>query len=160
VVQDGEVARTWSSLVNPCRPIPPYATAVHGICDDDVADAPNLRRLLPWLHHLCAQSVIVAHNASFDTAFLPSLVPFPVLCTLQLARRAFPDAPNHRNQTLRNYLDIDRRCDLHAAEAHSALGDALVTAGVLLRCLEELRARAPRRNYAPRTLERRGFQFR
>jgi DNA polymerase III subunit epsilon len=169
LVQDGAIVRTWSSLVNPERPIPDYASRVHGITDADVAGAPPFERVQRVLYSLCEGATVVAHNASFDLGFLPLLAPLPSLCTLQLARRRFPNAPNHKNQTLRAYLHVDdllrsllchadHRChaelveaqpvEAHPVEArsiepralqpHRALGDALVTAGILLRCLQQL----------------------
>jgi DNA polymerase III epsilon subunit-like protein len=57
-----------------------------------------------------------------------------------LARALFPEAPNHKNQTLRRFLDIDRVAD-EEFEAHRALGDALVSAHILIACRRRFRAR-------------------
>jgi DNA polymerase III epsilon subunit family exonuclease len=149
LVQDGAIVRTWSSLVNPERPIPDYASRVHGITDADVANAPPFERVQRELYALCEGATVVAHNASFDLGFLPLLARLPSLCTLQLARRRFPNAPNHKNQTLRAYLHVDdllrsflRHAErveaVDALQPHRALADALVTAGILLRCLQQL----------------------
>lgn len=140
LVDGGSIIRTWSSLVNPRRPIPDYATRVHGITDMQVARAPSFERVQRELRALCEGAVVTAHNASFDLGFLPLLAPFPSLCTLALARRRFPNAPNHKNQTLRAYLQIDDLLrplvrNVEALPPHRALADALVTAGILLRCL-------------------------
>jgi DNA polymerase-3 subunit epsilon len=142
LLQNGRVERRWSSLVNPGCPIPIRATDVHGITDDDVAQSPALADLEGELMVLCAGATIVAHNASFDLGFLTMLRSQPVICTLALARRAFPHAPNHKNQTLRAYLDIDRDPMLRGLQAHRALADAQVTAAILLRCLAQLGDRA------------------
>jgi DNA polymerase III epsilon subunit family exonuclease len=138
IVQDGRVERRWSSLVDPERPIPWRATDIHGITDDDVAQAPAFADVERELIALCAGAIVVAHNASFDLSFLTALQGQPHLCTLALARRAFPHAPNHKNQTLRRYLEIDRDPMLRGLEAHRALADAQVTAAILLRCLARL----------------------
>ena len=138
VIQDGRVERRWSSLVDPERPIPWRATQVHGITDDDVAQAPSFAEVERELVALCTGATVVAHNATFDLSFLTALQAQPRLCTLALARRAFPHAPNHKNQTLRRYLEIDRDPMLCGLEAHRALADALVTAAILLRCLSRL----------------------
>lgn len=136
IVQDGSIVRTWSSLVNPGRPIPPHATRVHGIGDADVAGAPPFETVERQLWGMCAGATIAAHNAAFDLSFLPALAPLPSVCTLQLARRWFPNAPNHKNQTLREYLRIDQDPRFAELPAHRALADALVTAAILIRCLE------------------------
>jgi DNA polymerase III epsilon subunit-like protein len=140
LVECGGIVETWSTLVDPARPIPPYATRVHGITDEDVVDAPPFEIARRELWRRCIGSTIAAHNASFDLGFLPELAHLPSVCTLQLARRWFPNAPNHKNQTLRAYLNIDedlrRLCGGATYAAHRALGDALVTAAVLIRCLQ------------------------
>ena len=92
LVQDGRVERRWSSLVNPLRPIPWRATDVHGITDDDVAQAPTLAELEGELVALCAGATVVAHNASFDLSFLTVLQSHPVLCMHPTTRiRPFGD---------------------------------------------------------------------
>lgn len=151
LIHNRAIAGTWSTLVNPRIPIPSYATRVHGITDADVAHAPSFMRAQLQLFNLCQGAIVVAHNAKFDLSFLPLFASLPSLCTLQLARRHFPNAPNHKNQTLRHYLQIDALLTHHTRvikapghaeplEArplppHRALSDALVTAGILLRCL-------------------------
>lgn len=136
IVQDGRIAQTWSSLVNPQRPIPPHATRVHGIGDADVAGAPCFELVQRHLRRLCAGATVAAHNAAFDLGFLPALAHLPSVCTLQLARRWFPNAPNQKNQTLRTYLRINEDPRFANLPAHRALGDALITAAILIRCLE------------------------
>lgn len=131
-----EVA-SFSSLVDPGRPIPAHATAVHGIRDRDVAASPTLAALRPRLRALTAGAIVVAHNASFDRRFLPCLEDREWLCTLHLARRAFPHAPAYKNQVLRAYLGIDDP-RLRGRAAHRAFADVIVTAGVLRACLTEL----------------------
>lgn len=136
IVEGGRILRTWSSLVDPQRPIPSHATRVHGIDDADVAGAPSFELVQRQLRRMCVGKTVAAHNAAFDLSFLPALGHLPSVCTLQLARRWFPDAPNHKNQTLRTYLRIDEDARFANLPAHRALGDALVTAAILIRCLE------------------------
>lgn len=138
LIQDGALAGTWSTLVDPQRPIPAYATRVHGITDDDVAGAPSFELAQRQLHRLCRGATVVAHNAAFDLGFLPALAYLPSLCTVRLARRAFPEAPNYKNQTLRVYLELDRDPALATMPSHRALGDATITAHILLRCLKAI----------------------
>ncbi len=146
VLVDGNaIVETWSTLVDPRRPIPLYATRVHGITDEDVLGAPGFEFAQRQLHRRCRGRTVVAHNAAFDLRFLPALQRMPSLCTVRLARRAFPRAPNHRNQTLRAYLGMDDDSDVARFAAHRALGDAVVTAHILLRCLRVLRRRAAMR---------------
>jgi DNA polymerase III epsilon subunit family exonuclease len=145
IVDGGRIVSTWSSLVNPRCPIPARVSRVHGIEDRHVIDAPPFELAVRDLLAHCANAIPVAHNASFDRKFLEPLQRRPWLCTVALARRAFPEAPTHGNQKLRAYLGIDAQLDRRIV-AHRALDDAIVTAHILMRCLErESRKRASRR---------------
>ncbi len=57
-------------LVKPTRPIPPEATAVHGITDDDVAGAAPFSLLVPVLAHLLRGRPVVIYNAEYDLRLL------------------------------------------------------------------------------------------
>jgi len=130
----------WSSLVKPSISIPYRATEVHGICDRDVAFAPRLVHVVPKIQQLCEARIVTAQYKQFDLGFLPFLRTHAQLCTLQLARQAFPNAPSHRNQALREYLRLDEDPLIAELGAHRALADALVSAQILIRCRERLRA--------------------
>lgn len=137
-IDDDRIVGQWSSLVRPSISIPYRATEVHGICDRDVASAPRLRHLLPRIEALCERRVVAAHYKQFDLSFLPFLAMHPQVCTLQLARQAFPNAPSHKNQALREYLGLDADPSVAALGRHRALADALVSAHVLIRCRRRL----------------------
>ncbi len=79
-----------NTLVNPCLPIPAGATAIHGITDDDVADAPLLEELLPALNALVRGCRLVIYNSQYDLGFLPSLraVSPKVECCMLAAQKA------------------------------------------------------------------------
>src|SRR5712692_1713557 len=64
-----EIAR-FESLVHPQRPMHPGARAVHGITDEMLIGAPTFAALLPHIHALLQDAVLVAHNARFDVGFL------------------------------------------------------------------------------------------
>ena len=138
VQTDGYVIENrWSSLVAPGRPIPPMAFATHGISDEDVEDAPELWSLLPQIEDLVEGRTIVAHHATFDRNFLWTLRE-PWICTLELARKAYPHAPSHRLGRLVEYLGL--RQQLTSERLHRALPDAEATAYLLMQCLESLKA--------------------
>jgi DNA polymerase III epsilon subunit family exonuclease len=129
VVRNGREVRTFSSLVDPLRAVPPTAAAIHHLTDEMLRGEPTLSALTPILTHLCEGAVIVAHNAVFDLGFLPMLAARPALCTLRLARHCFPELPSHANQVLRYALSSPVG---HAPGVpHRALADAHVTASVL-----------------------------
>ena len=93
IERDGEVTR-YQSLINPGRPIPGRATAVHHISDGMVADAPRFSEVGRAFLEFAAESTLVAHNAYFDLGFLQE----------SLARTGLPlwkgktlDSPEIRN---------------------------------------------------------------
>ena len=122
-----------TSLVNPGCHIPPEASAVHHLVDADVANEPLLEAVLadlPLQLRGLKVHAFVAHNAAFDSAFLPSLRQLPWLCTYRLARRLMPDLPAFGNQYLRYALGVDVP-EAQGLAAHRALADAYVTAATL-----------------------------
>jgi DNA polymerase III subunit epsilon len=141
-----EMARgTW--LVRPSRPIPAGATAVHGIDDEDVADAPRFAEIAAEVLSLLEGAVFVAHNAEFDLGMLQHAFahaginyrPDAVACTLEAFRLVEPLADNHRLQSI---------CERHGIEllgAHEAMSDVLATAALLRVLLD--------RGLAPETVE-------
>jgi DNA polymerase III epsilon subunit family exonuclease len=132
-VDGDQIVARWSTLVNPGRAIPAEATAIHGITDAMVARAPSLKRALKHARLLCRGRIVAAHSARFDLSFVGPSIAAQALCTMRLARAVFPEAPNYKNQTLRAFLDIDGRAGESFA-VHRALGDALVTAHILIVC--------------------------
>lgn len=125
--------KMWSSLVNPGRPIPPEASAVHHITDDMVKDAPRFADLPPFL---AAADLVCAHAAKFERECLrlndasADVDIMRWICTYKCGVLLFPDAPNHKNQTLRYFLGL-KLADASLALPHRALGDAYVTAAIL-----------------------------
>ena len=71
---------------------------------------------------LTGDVVLVAHNAPFDARFFGPWIETlrGTLDTLRLSRRYFPEAQNHKLQTLRYTFGLD------AGAAHSAAGDVRV----------------------------------
>lgn len=135
LVKGGQIGAAFTSYINPGRPIPPGASAIHGLTDQDVFDAPGLAEVLPWLNHLVGEAdAIVAHNAPFDRSMLPGLAEAPWLDTLRLSRHLFPEAESHGNQAMRYHLRL--RCpEADGMPAHRALSDAYVTARLLVHLL-------------------------
>ncbi|NVK40861.1 MAG: DNA polymerase III subunit epsilon [Oceanospirillaceae bacterium] len=134
----------FDQLVNPERPIPPESTRIHGLSDDDVAGAPPAEVVLPRFRDFIGHGVLVAHNASFDLrAIQPGAegagisLDMPVLDTLLLSRALDPTLEGHGLDALAERYQLV----FVPGSRHTALGDARVTAELLLQLLPRLEAR-------------------
>lgn len=137
----GEVV---DQLVNPGRPIPPNTTKVHGISDDMVQGAPDPVTACRDFHDFARGSVLVAHNAPFDVAFMRRYGKragvewdHPVLDTVLLSAVLFGASETHTLDALCDRLGITIPPELR----HTALGDADATAKVLCKLLPMLESR-------------------
>ncbi|HET7736889.1 MAG TPA: exonuclease domain-containing protein [Nocardioidaceae bacterium] len=128
---DGRVLDEWSSLVNPQGPV--GATHVHGITENEVADAPVFHDVIADLTRRLAGAALVAHNATFDLSFLRaeyeragwSLPPVPHLCTMEASLLHLPQLDRRR------LADCCWAIGTPLTGHHSALGDARATAVLL-----------------------------
>lgn len=125
-VIDGKVAAQFTSLVNPGLPISVYATAVNGITDDMVADAPIIDDALADFLDFVGDMILVGHNIhSFDMKFIcrdamriwGKNVGNDYVDTLPLARKYLPQLSNHKLTDLAMHYGIDPE------GAHRALYD-------------------------------------
>lgn len=136
------VAGIWTTLVNPGRPIPAEASAIHHIVAEDVENSPSFDEVMATQKYDPESIVMVAHNAAFDSQFVPA--PTPWICTMRLAQKLWPDLEHLGNQYLRYHLKLE--CpEVKGLAAHRADADAIVTAHLLIFELEEVlrRAKAP-----------------
>ncbi|CAM3394200.1 DNA polymerase III, epsilon subunit [Stackebrandtia soli] len=141
-VRGGEILGEFSTLVNPGEPISPRISAMTGITDAMVADAPPIAAVLPSFLEFAAGSTWVAHNAPFDVGFLRAACesagqPWPrpaVVDTVVLARRLLDrsEVPNRRLGTLARHFGAA------VTPNHRALDDAKATVDVLHALLERL----------------------
>jgi len=153
IVEDGRVAKEWSSLVNPQRPIPYWVRQLTGISDADVRSAPLFEDLLPTILEEVEDAILVAHHAPFDVGCLNIelarlwglRLANPYLCTVELSRRFLPGSENYRLETLSRWLRLTH------SQPHRAGSDARATAELFLHLLgtpdipwsEFLRPRTP-----------------
>jgi DNA polymerase III epsilon subunit-like protein len=139
-VRGGEALEHFSTLVRPEVPIEPEASAVHGILDEEVRDAPPAPAAIEELCRFAGDDWLVAHNARSDAHVLAfecarhrlSGPPGPLLDTLPLARHALPEAADHKLATLVELLELED------GVAHRALPDAVACAQVLDACVRRL----------------------
>lgn len=123
----------FDCLVNPRRPIAETAQQVHGITGDMVRGMPTIEETLPRLRRFVEDTVLIGHNVAFDMRFLElkeaaTGIRFrnPVLDTMLLASLV------HAEQEDNSLEAIAARFGITVTGRHTALGDALTTAGVFL----------------------------
>lgn len=126
ITVDGDRVTEWSTLIGLrdglSRPPPRARVAAE---PKPPALAPRFRDIAADLQRRLAGRLMIAHNARFDYAFLKAeferiRIDFgpPVLCTLMLSRRLYPQHARHDLDSLME------RHDLSAGERHRALPDA------------------------------------
>ena len=143
LLENGQVVDRYQSLMNAGVRIPPFITQLTGISNAMVAQAPAAELVMREAARFVGDVPMVAHNAAFDRKFwqaelaragLPAQQPYA--CTLLLARRLYPQVPNHKLGTLVDYHHLPR-----TGAAHRALADAEMAAQLLLQIGQDLRRR-------------------
>jgi DNA polymerase-3 subunit epsilon len=127
--------RNFHRYVNPERPMPEEAFAVHGLSDEFLADKPVFAELAGEFLDFVGEAPLVIHNAEFDLKFLNAELrrvgreplAVPVEDTLELARRRFPGAQASLDALCRRF-----EIDLSARTKHGALLDCELLAAVYL----------------------------
>ncbi len=135
---------SYDQFINPGRPVPPQSTLIHGLSDADLADAPPAAVVLPGFRDYIGHGILVAHNAAFDLLAINLhaesagvCFDMPVLDTLLLSRALDPSLEAHGLDALAARFELS----FAPGTRHSALGDARVTAELLLQLLPRLQAR-------------------
>lgn len=128
-------------LIDPQRPVPVESVAIHGIQPHLLKGQPTIDKVLPHFQKFSENSVLVAHNAAFDMRFLQIqeersgiTLTNPVLDTLLLSSIVHPNQDNH------SLDDLAKRFNVTIVGRHTALGDSIVTAEVLLKLIPLLEA--------------------
>jgi len=140
-LHDGDkISYEFSTLINPEKNIPHYITALTGISNEMVEDAPKFYEVAKEIVELTDNKILVAHNASFDYKFIKSefkSLGFDYnrenLCTLRLSRKLLP---GHRSYSLGN---ICSDLGILIENRHRASGDALATVKLLEKLLDHSR---------------------
>ncbi|NLZ48813.1 MAG: DNA polymerase III subunit alpha [Clostridiales bacterium] len=140
--KDGKVIDKFSTFVNPEKPIPARVVEVTNITDDMVKDAETIEQVFPKMMEFIKDSVLVAHNASFDVGFLKHVAKelgyefdFTYVDTLSLAQELFPEYKTYKLGRIAKHLGIK------VEVAHRALDDVDTTVKVFKVMLDMLKER-------------------
>jgi DNA polymerase-3 subunit epsilon len=140
-VKNLEIVESYQTFINPGTTVPYYITNLTGITNSDVHDAPFFEEITSEVVDFIGESVLVAHNMPFDYSFLKNefaradvLLPKnSTLCTLKLARKLYPELKSKSLGNLVKHFGIRHK------HVHRALGDAMVTAKLLIKMITQLR---------------------
>lgn len=139
-VESGKIVDRFSTFVNPERPISAEITKLTGITDEMVADAPVIADILPDFLEFCKDTVLVAHNAPFDTGFIRVAaeryglgeIEHTIVDTVELSRTLLPELSKHKLDIVCEHLGVELKGH------HRAVNDAEATAEVFLKFLDML----------------------
>ena len=122
--KDGNIIDSFECFVNPEIPIPKRVTEITNITNEMVKDAETIDKVLPKLIEFLGDSVLVAHNADFDTSFLKHNFKkygyefnYTYIDTLRLAKSIFPEFKKYKLGIIAENLGIV------VEVAHRALDD-------------------------------------
>jgi DNA polymerase-3 subunit epsilon len=125
---------TFCRLMHPGFSLPSFITSLTGITDQMLRGQPRPEEVMPSLQKFVRGLPIVAHNASFDRAFLQAELAraglraeSEFLCTMRLARRLAPGLPSYRLDALVDALQVRAPS---ARQFHRSLADVNHTVAI------------------------------
>src|SRR5262245_42089654 len=141
MVRGGGITNAMNTLVQPGKPIPPGASAIHHIVDEDVKNAPALAEVIGRFK---GADYYVAHNCEFERGFFAAhaVELRPWICTYKCALRVWPELDGHSNQELRYALGRATpfpEFDRSAISPHRAAFDVVVTAAIFEELIKHAR---------------------
>lgn len=141
LVSNNQIIDRFQSLMNPGKRISGFIEDYTGISNKMLSSAPSIAQAMGQLKDFIGDYHLVAHNASFDSRFLDAEFDRikhkrknEFACSLLISRRVYPEAPNHKLETLVRYKNL-KTDGVH----HRALADAEMTAHLWLRLVEDIK---------------------
>ncbi|MBC2575868.1 PolC-type DNA polymerase III [Peptostreptococcus canis] len=137
LIENGKITDNFSEFVNPEMDIPYKIQELTGITNEMVSDAKTIEDVLPRFMNFVKDSVLVAHNANFDTGFI-----------LENCKKLGMEYNNKKVDTItisRVILKHMRRVTLDRVAKemnvtlrghHRAVNDAIATAEIFVKFIE------------------------
>ena len=132
-VVNGKITDTFSTFVNPGISIPQKIVELTGITDAMVKDAPSQSEAVASFLEFAGDSVLVAHNAPFDTSFIRKTCEdmgreynYTSIDTVAISRAIFTDIKNCKLDTVAKYLRLG------SFNHHRAIDDAEMLAKIFI----------------------------
>lgn len=136
----GNVIAEFDEFINPGHPLSAFTTELTGITDDHVKNAKPLEQVLQEFQEFCKDTVLVAHNATFDVGFMNAnyerhglpKISQPVIDTLEFARNLYPEYKRH------GLGPLTKRFGVALEHHHMANYDAEATGRLLFIFIKEV----------------------
>ena len=136
----GNVIAEFDEFINPGHPLSAFTTELTGITDDHVKNAKPLEQVLQEFQEFCKDTVLVAHNATFDVGFMNAnyerhglpRISQPVIDTLEFARNLYPEYKRH------GLGPLTKRFGVALEHHHMANYDAEATGRLLFIFIKEV----------------------
>ncbi|MBC7712227.1 MAG: 3'-5' exonuclease [Rhizobacter sp.] len=141
LINNNQIVDRFQRLMNPGKKISGFIESYTGISNKMLSTAPSVAEAMGELKDFIGDHHLVAHNASFDSRFLDAEFSRikhkrvnEFACSLLISRRLYPEAPNHKLETLVRYKNL-KTDGVH----HRALADAEMTAHLWMRLVEDIK---------------------
>lgn len=141
LISNNQITDRFQSLMNPEMKISGFIEDFTGISNKMLATAPSIKEVMAQLKKFIGEQQLVAHNAAFDLRFLDAELARlkinrknEVVCSLLSSRRIYPEAPNHKLETLVRYKKL-KTDGIH----HRALADAEMTAHLWIALIDDIK---------------------
>lgn len=139
-LENMSIINEFNTFVNPEQKLSNFTTSLTSIKDEDLIGAPTIEAILPSFLEFIGDSILVAHNASFDMGHLYANMAkqniekkiFPVIDTLNVARYYYSDVLKRFNLKAVSKL-FKVKLDQH----HRAIADAKATSEVFINMLQD-----------------------
>ena len=135
------IVEQFDEFIDPGFPLSDFTTELTGITDNHLQDAKPIVQVLKEFQDFCQDSVLVAHNATFDVGFMNAnykrhslpIITQPVIDTLEFARNLYPEYKRH------GLGPLTKRFQVSLEHHHMANYDAEATGRLLFIFLKKAR---------------------
>ncbi len=137
-IENRKITEERSFLVNPIKEIPDFVQKLTGIKKADVEHSPKIEEVIDEILEFIGDSILVAHNTSFDIPFLNGVLKKlqrptldnKVICTNIMTKYMIPDIMSSNLNYMSQIFNINH------SHAHRAIEDARATGMLLLKYME------------------------
>jgi DNA polymerase-3 subunit epsilon len=148
LIENNRITDRFQGLMNPGMRINSFIESYTGITNDMLKDAPPVAEVMKEFAFFLGDHHLVAHNASFDRRFLDAELlrlrkrrVGEFACSMLISRRLYPEAPNHRLESLVLHKHLQS-----TGVFHRALADAEMTGHLWVEMTRDLKEKYIIRN--------------